>query len=69
MLELVFGDWKSSDARDRMYDWLCDHPELKQHIGDATKVDCLNIVGALIAEERISPERSEKVLEQYLAKP
>jgi len=66
--EYAFGKWETTEGRIGFYDWLKGHPELKQHVGDATKLDALNIIGALVADNLITSSQADSVIDAAITK-
>jgi ssDNA-binding Zn-finger/Zn-ribbon topoisomerase 1 len=64
--ELAFGRWDTKDGRDGFYDWLKAHPELKQHVGDSTKLDALEIINAMVRDRLIPSERADAIVDATL---
>jgi hypothetical protein len=61
--EIAFGSWDTPEGRNGFYDWLKTHPDLKQHVGDATKLDALEIIAAMVVDQLIPSERADATID------
>lgn len=64
--EIAFGRWETKQGKQDLYEWLRRRPNIKQHIGEMNKLDCLEFIGKLIDEGLVREAQTEAIIDKLM---